>query len=291
MKKMRLAHSEDIVRLKEIWQRCFGDTDSFIDFYYTYRFKAEQTAVYLQDNSIAAMLTMIPIQWVDDLPEAIRIDGAMLYAIATHPDFQHQGIATELMDWAKNYLRDQQVELCVLVPAEAHLYKFYARQGYQEGFIVQETVLSCEEMRAMADSGLSCSVRRSTPQGYNEIRNQLLRGSLYIAYGEEEIAYQKRVSQLSGEDIYEFNLNGAQGCAAVERMEKERVLVKELLLPEKLIPGGLAALAQKVDAEEFIIRTPVGCKTLGGQTRPFGMLTTSNTELLGKNGYLGLAFD
>ncbi|MEL1134403.1 GNAT family N-acetyltransferase [Desulfitobacterium sp. THU1] len=291
MKKIRLAYSEDIVRLKEIWQRCFGDTDSFIDFYFTHRFKAEQTAVYLQDNSIAAMLTMIPIQWVDGISKGIKIDGAMLYAIATHPDYQHQGIATELMGWAKNYLQDRQVELCVLVPAEAHLFKFYAQQGYQVGFAVQETVLSAEEMRASSEPGFPCSVRPTTSLVYNRIRNQLLQGSIYIAYGEEEIAYQKRVSQLSGEDIYELNFNGTQGCAAVERMDEKRVLIKELILSANLIPEGLGALAQKIAAKEFIMRTPAGSMTMGGQIRPFGMLTTSNAELLGKTGYLGLAFD
>lgn len=299
MKEMRIAIESDVIRLKEIWKLCFGDPDAFIDFYFAERFKAEHTSVYLQDEVIAAMLTMIPVQWVGGVEEEKRIKGSMLYAIATHPDYQHQGIARSLMNWALSYLRDHQVDLCVLVPAEAHLFSFYVKQGYQEGFTIRETVLSRDEIKALPETAetnqsgqagkLSCEILTTTPQAYNRIRNQLLRGTAYIAYGEEEIAYQKKVSQLSGGDIYEFNMNGGRGCAALEWLNKDKVLVKELLLPEQLIPQGLKALARSMEAQEFIVRTPADWgKALGGQVRPFGMMSG---QPLGKKGYLGLAFD
>lgn len=302
MKEMRPALWSDMERLKAIWKLCFGDGDSFIDFYFARRFQPEQVAVYLVDQVITAMLTMIPIQYVDGPKGEKTRQGAMLYAIATHPDFQRRGIASELMEWARSYLGSRQVELCVLVPAEEKLFGFYERQGYQAGFTLREAVLNRDEIRVMGKETPDFAVAAALPQTYNTIRNQLLRGTAYIAYGEEEVAYQKQVSRLSGADLYALSSGGVQGCAAVECLTEDKVLVKELLVPEALIAQGLKALAQTIPAQEFIIRTPTPWgQAMGGQIRSFGMLKrTSYREwravapedgVWGKTAYLGLAFD
>ncbi|SHN76297.1 GNAT family N-acetyltransferase [Desulfitobacterium chlororespirans] len=309
MKEMRPALWSDMERLKAIWKLCFGDGDSFIDFYFARRFHPEQVAVYLVDQVITAMLTMIPIQYVDG-PEGQKTrQGAMLYAIATHPDFQRRGMASELMEWARSYLGSRQAELCVLVPAEEKLFGFYERQGYQAEFTLREAVLNRDEIRVMGEPPYTkmeetpdFAVAAALPQTYNSIRNQLLRGTPYIAYGEEEVAYQKQVSRLSGADLYELSSGGVQGCAAVECLTEDKVLVKELLVPETLIAQGLKALAQTIPAQEFIIRTPAPWgQEMGGQIRSFGMLKRTSCRewgavapddgVWGKTAYLGLAFD
>lgn len=316
MKEIRLSLWSDVERLKVIWKLCFGDSDSFIELYYSQRYKPEQVAVYLQDGVIAAMLTMIPVQLIENDKEEKCSKGSMLYAIATHPEYQHRGIATELMNWTAGYLRDQEIELCVLVPAEAHLFDFYVRQGYQVGFTLQEVVLSKEELNALLEileeeeepkCGREakpdfCQVLAATPQEYNRIRSQLLRGTTYIIYEEEEIAYQKKISRLSGADIYEISACGVQGCAAIERLSEERVLIKEFLFPEQFFSQGLKALGQSIEARELIIRTPARCgKVLGGSSKPFGMIKKTTSSKTGQveqdvgslltSAYLGLAFD
>ncbi|AFM00290.1 acetyltransferase [Desulfitobacterium dehalogenans ATCC 51507] len=309
MKEMRLALWSDVERLKGIWKLCFGDSDSFIDFYFTQRFQPEQVAVYLVDHVITAMLTMIPVQWLEAHEGQKSIQGSMLYAIGTHPDFQHRGIATELMDWALAYLGKRQMELCVLVPAEAELFNFYERRGYQAGFALREAVLNRNEIEVMcASSGINredrsgFAVSAAAPQAYNSIRNQLLRGATYLAYREEEVAYQKKISRLSGADLYKFNVGEVQGCAAVERLTGDKVLVKEYLVPEEFFCHGLKALAHTLQAQEFIIRTPAhGGQVMGGQVRSFGMFKRISSRELGpvhhqneifeERAYLGLAFD
>ena len=50
------------VRLKEIWKECFEDSDNYIDFYYKKRFQKENTLVYLLEDKIVSMLTMLSSQ-------------------------------------------------------------------------------------------------------------------------------------------------------------------------------------------------------------------------------------
>jgi ribosomal protein S18 acetylase RimI-like enzyme len=49
----------------------------------------------LEDNTVAAMLTMLPLALYT--PSAGEFNAKMLYAIATHPDFQGRGLASQLI--------------------------------------------------------------------------------------------------------------------------------------------------------------------------------------------------
>lgn len=293
MKTIRLAQKEDSSRLNEIWALCFGDGEEFRDFYFQERFQPDQTMVYLIEDEIVAMLTMIP---VDLWKEGKNIALSMLYAIATHQEYQHQGIATELMDYAAEYQKSQGTKALVLVPAEPKLFPFYERQGYQEFFAVREKVWSTESIQAMPQS-LSCEISPITPLEYNEIRQKFLQEN-FLLYGEEEVSYQKSISRFSGADIYALKIGGTVGCGAVERINEETLLFKELLLPPELVEIGVKGISELLPGKKYLVRTPVFPSGEWDENcRPFGLLKwiTEGKELEKSRGsswgYLGLAFD
>ncbi|HZK83528.1 MAG TPA: GNAT family N-acetyltransferase [Desulfosporosinus sp.] len=293
--EVRLAQQGDVIDLKEIWKRCFGDLDSYIDFYYTHRYKADETAVLLCDGKIRAMLTMISVRTV--FPDQQSVNTTMLYGIATHPDDQNRGLATQLIDFSHRYLKARKNELCVLVPATMQLFNYYRRQGYENGFYIRESLLSRDRVdRLPIVRSRPCRMLSITPEAYNRRRNNQLSGRLFIMYQDEDIAYQKKLSQQSGADIYALDIEEIQGCLTVERISSDKVLIKEILLPEDCINVALKQIVKYLSAKEYIVRTPpyLGEK-LGGSIRPFGM-----TRVEGENdrvitpedlGYLGLAFD
>ncbi|HYE67115.1 MAG TPA: GNAT family N-acetyltransferase, partial [Anaerovoracaceae bacterium] len=84
--EMRRAKIEDLKGLTEVWKLTFGDEDSFIDLYFQSRDWLNETAVLLLDGRIVSMLTMIPVDMIGETGESCK--ASMLYAIATHPDFQ-----------------------------------------------------------------------------------------------------------------------------------------------------------------------------------------------------------
>lgn len=291
MSEVRLALKNEIVRQKEIWKLCFGDEDSFIDFYYANRYKEDATLLLHEEGDIAAMLTMIPVKMVDANNRSF--DTAMLYAIATHPEYQNRGLATQLMNSCNELLAANHKEFSILVPAEKKLFDFYCRQGYREGFYIRETLLTRDQMPPILPMQ---SISPITPEEYNHRRNKQLEGRLYIAYLEEEISYQKRLSQLSGADIYAIDVQGIQGCAAVERINLDKLLIKEILLPEEFITQGVRQIAQFLPAKEYLIRTPAYLgEALGGEIRAFAMIRSQkemNLEITpAEQGYLGFAFD
>ena len=290
-----MAQKGETVYQKELWKRCFDDSDSYIDFYYANRYKEDETAVLLHDGEILAMLTMVSVRMV--IPDNRSFKTAMLYAIATHPNYQNMGLAARLIDFSNQYLRTQKTELSVLAPANRHLFDYYRKLGYQDGFYIREARLFRDSLESLpSDQACNCAVSAITPQEYNRRRNKQLNGRFFIAYVDEDIAYQKKLSQLSGLDIYAIDIEEKQGCLAVERITSDKVLIKEMLLPEDLMNVAIKQIFQQLSAKEYVLRTPsyLG-EHLGGRIRPFGMIRVDSEvdwvitpEDLG---YLGFAFD
>ncbi|HVJ49655.1 GNAT family N-acetyltransferase [Desulfitobacterium sp.] len=294
MNEIRLAQKDEIVRQKEIWKRCFGDDDCYIDFYYANKYKENETVVLLEDGEIAAMLTMIPTRIVTSDQRSFA--AAMFYAIATHPKYQNKGLAKQLMDFCHAYLGATQKDFSLLVPAGKSLFDFYRKQGYQEGFYLREVLLTRERIDDLATSECPPIISSLTPTEYNQRRDNQLKRGLHIAYADEEIAYQKKLSQLSGADIYALDNQEIKGCAVIERMTLEKVLIKEILLPGELIQSALRQIAKLLPAKEYVLRTPADQgENWGGSIRPFGMVrkqSKPDIKITSKEqGYLGLAFD
>ncbi|NMA69582.1 MAG: GNAT family N-acetyltransferase [Desulfitobacterium sp.] len=299
MKNIRLAEIEDIPRLNEIWALCFGDGEKFRNFYFRERFQPKQTLVYLIDDLIVAMLTMIPVNlWQEE--ESLPL--SMFYAIATHPEYQQRGIATKLMDYATDYQKSRGTRGIVIVPASGDLFPFYLRQGYEEFFAIREKVWEKEKEQGEATPGFSqsipgCKIEPITPKEYNEIRNKYVQEN-FLVYRDEEVAYQKSISRFSGVDIYSLNIQEVTGCAAVERLNEDTFLFKELLLPPELVDIGIKGIGEILRGRKFLIRTPIIASEKWDEScRPFGVLKwltegKDKERNIGKSyGYLGLAFD
>ncbi|WP_088227649.1 GNAT family N-acetyltransferase [Desulfosporosinus sp. FKB] len=295
MHKMRLAEIGEEQQQKEIWKLCFGDPERYINFFFTNRYKADETAVMLDDREILAMLTMMPVKTA--ISDHHSYNTAMLYAIATAPEYQNQGLASKLIDYSCQYLKPCKAEVFVLVPANLKLFDFYRKLGFRNGFYIKETQLNYSSVDTLPvyQQG-ECLIYPITPEDYNRRRNHQLQGSFYISYCDEDIVYQKKLSQLSGADIYALDIGEIEGCLAVERLSPVKVIIKEILIPADLMTIAIKQLVREIPADEYVLRThPRFGKYLEGIVRPFGMIKApeefEGTSSQENSGYLGLAFD
>jgi len=288
----RLARKGDLESQKNIWKQTFGDEDIYIDYYYANRYHEEETALLLSRGEIAAMLSMLPVKFV--MPDCKAFDAVMLYAVATHPQRQNQGFATRLMEFSNQYLKSQNISFSILVPAEDSLYDFYRKRGYQSEFAIREARVTKEQIKSFGIS--ACRIDAADPREYNSRRNGFLKGRKFIAYSDEDISYQKELSQLSGADIYTVDIDGERGCFAAERASEEKVIIKEMLLPGKQIGNAFDKLTETLKSKEYILRTPYFLEhRFGGEIHPFAMIHSNNESSRNvfseEQGYLGLAFD
>lgn len=295
MIEIRLAEKGEIERQKELWKLCFGDDPKYIDFYFANKYQEEETLLLLYNKEIIAILTMMPLWTV--FPDGLSFASSMLYAIGTHPGYRHKGFSSGLMRAAEKLLVQNHVDFTLLVPAGKQLFDFYYKQGYRECFYLRESILTREAIEHLPPA-LSCECNISSLGGleYNQIRNNLLKGRLFTAYTDEQIEYQKKLSLRSGADLYSIDLMGKVGCAVIERRNTQRMVIKELIIPEAYYPPVLKQISKSLPAEEYLIRTPIDLgENLGGTIRPFGMMKAQrgfDLDILAKEqGYLGIAFD
>ncbi|MDD4681496.1 MAG: GNAT family N-acetyltransferase [Clostridia bacterium] len=289
---IRKAEKSDLNRIKVIWKLCFEDENSYIDYYFDNRDWQNEMAVLLIDGNIVSMLTMIPVEINSKSGEKVK--SAMLYAIATHPQYRKRGLADKLMDWSSSYLLSNEIPLTMLVPAEPELYKFYDGRGYTTECFIRETIMSSELIENIDDPNQEeCRIYSAEPNQYNQTRRRILDGFSYVDYKDSEILYQKKASQLFNADIYIISIGEAEGCAIVERTD-EKVIVKELLIAEKYLVPAIKELLVQMPASTYILRTPAFINgVIGGDIRPFGMIRLS-CKLPGpapRDIYLGIALD
>lgn len=295
MDEFRFAQESDIPRLKELWKICFGDEDSYIDFYFEKKFKREETLLSLCNEEIAAMLTMIPTNIV--MADNGIIKASMIYAVATHPEFRGQGLSFKLMEQSNEYLLNNNVDASILTPATESLFKFYSRQGYRAGFYIKEALFTLEDLGEFEKhSSGQCVITSATPGSYNLRRKSLLQGKVYVDYRDEEINYQKALSKYSGAGIYALDIEDIKGCAIAERINSEKIIIKELLMPEEFIKDGIVQIAKLLPAKEYIVRTPAFLgENFKGNERAFGMIyfhrSVDEKVGLSNKGYMGIAYD
>lgn len=294
MREVRFAEKGETARQKEIWKLCFGDSDQYIDFYYNNRYQEDETLLLLEGGEIAAMLTMLPIRVITS--NGVSLNSIMVYALATHPKYRHRGYATRLLEFASHYLGQQENFFSILVPAGKKLFDYYRSQGFRDFFYIRQVSFDRKKVESLPFGANSCTITSISPQEYNLRREKELSGKLYVSYSIEDIDYQRKLSQRSGADIYGLEVGGAQGCAVIEMLDKDRVFIKELLIADQFIPTAVRHIAQLLPAEKYILRTPpfLGSQ-LEGSIRPFGMIRANQGVEPGiipdSPGYLGLAFD
>ena len=114
--------------LRKLWKTVFGDSDTFLDSFFSIAYSPQRCKYYEQDGEAICAL-----YWFDCAYEGGRL--AYIYAVATHPDHRGKGLASQLLKQTHAHLKSLGYAGCVLKPASG-LFPFYERLGYvTSGFV------------------------------------------------------------------------------------------------------------------------------------------------------------
>ena len=108
---------------KALWSAAFGD-DGWIDSFFRTAFREENTLAIFREGQLAAGLA-----WMQTSCQGRKL--AYLYAVATAPEYRHQGLCRELMAKTQEVLTSRGYDGSVLVPADDGLRQMYAGMGYR----------------------------------------------------------------------------------------------------------------------------------------------------------------
>ena len=118
--KIDFPISEQIPQLRQLWQEAFGDSDSFLDKFFSIAFAPERSLCATVDGEVAAMA-----YWFD------CGEYAYIYAVATAKKHRGKGICHGLMGKIHEILTQRGYSGCILVPGEERLRSFYRGMDYE----------------------------------------------------------------------------------------------------------------------------------------------------------------
>lgn len=120
----QVATPAQTTQITKLWQTVFGDTPEFIERNLRKFVGADNAFVALENGKVVAQLMAVPCT-------AARYHGVYLYALATNPAQQKNGVMSALMDVAELAKAKQGAQFAVLIPAGEALYHFYRKRGYE----------------------------------------------------------------------------------------------------------------------------------------------------------------
>ena len=149
--ELRAATSADVPALRENWRLSFGDTDDYLDFFFSRRFEPENTLVACADGVVVSQLFLLPAS-LHAQKDTFSAD--YLFAAATHPDYRRQGIMASLIEYAKTLCAERGKDAIVLLPGTRELYDYYAQYGFVPAFYRRRQVLTRETLSGIAQPAL-----------------------------------------------------------------------------------------------------------------------------------------
>ena len=115
---IKFAEKNNLNELKPIWKECFS-----VDFYSPYGvfyicsiFQNYKTLVYVKNNKIVSMLTLLPAKL---LINGQNYNGLYIWGVGTLKDYRNQNIASEMLSYKTD------------IPVDKVKNLFCNEQGYQ----------------------------------------------------------------------------------------------------------------------------------------------------------------
>lgn len=240
--------SRDIPQLRKLWQEAFGDSQEFLDGFFS--------AGYCEKRCLCLRMDGYPVAalyWFDCRLGDRKL--AYLYAIATRKAYRGRGLCRQLMEQTHRHLKALSYDGAILVPAGEKLFSMYGAMGYQSFCSMQNHTVTAAEKPV--------EIKLLSAEGYFALRQQYLpeQGILQEDIG----AYLATFTEFYGVD-------GAIMCLS---REKDSLQFQEFLGDTRCLPGILAALGAKTAQ----VRLPGGA--------PYAMYL-GFTGPLPENAYFGI---
>lgn len=126
-------------QIKELWERCFADSQDFINMYFDLRYSDDINIAITRDGKAISALQMIPypMTFFGKMWQTGYVSGA-----CTLPEYRAKGIMRQLLTNAYRELYAKGVELTTLIPAEPWLFNYYQSMGYAAVFDYSKQIIS-----------------------------------------------------------------------------------------------------------------------------------------------------
>ena len=137
------AAAGDSPVLRALWKRCFEESEQALDCLFADM--PELAHIYKATDGD----TLIAAVYLADCTLAGR-PAHYLCGVATLPEYRRKGVMTALMAYALDDAKRRGDCCSVLLPADDHLYRYYARLGYERRCTAETVKWTADELKEAA---------------------------------------------------------------------------------------------------------------------------------------------
>ena len=160
--RIDIPSPDRIPQLRALWREAFGDTDEFLDIFFTTAFSPQRCRSIIEGERVVAALYIFDCEY-----ESGRI--AYIYAVATAASHRGRGLCRTLMDETHCQLKDLGYAGCILVPGSEALFELYRKMGYNVCSRINSLEVNAESypinIRAISTEEYAALRRRYIPHG------------------------------------------------------------------------------------------------------------------------------
>ena len=115
----------------DMWKTVFCDSDDYMQLYFKYKYRNENTLIYIEDDKAVSSLQMLSYKFTF-CGEVIPVQ--YLSGVCTLPEYRGKGYARELLLKSFEVAIERGIPLVILVPQEDWLLSFYTKFGFALAF-------------------------------------------------------------------------------------------------------------------------------------------------------------
>ena len=245
--------TEQIPQLRELWKEAFGDTDAFLDAFFSLGFCQNRCRCITENGKVLSALYWFEVTCADSR-------YAYLYAVATAAASRGQGLFSMLLEDTRQLLMEEGFDGILLVPQTEALGRMYEKFG----FFSCATVM-CHQISAGAEK---IAVREIGPESFRLLRRDMLPDGGVLQEGALLVFLASQCHFWAGE-----------GWLATGQIYDGKLVCQEFLGD----PAAMQGLQRVLDVPEGEFRT-------AGNMRPFAWLLPL-TDRCERPAYFALALD
>ncbi len=193
---------------KRFWNQIFGDDFEFLDSYFKTYYEKENLIIDIdkENNEVRYMSLIVPYDY-NYYGKIIKI--AYITAISTNPKYRGMGMMKKNMEEVEKRLKEKEIIISCLIPANETLRQTYLRYGYVECFTKtkpldgNKSIIHNEKTFSLYNElGYDIEKLENHNKGMIKIINPEMAIELYLKYNNEKNKLrEKELRELSQEQL------------------------------------------------------------------------------------------
>ena len=243
----------DGTELRNLWERAFGDTEKYMDYYFSHKACVSERYTDSENGELVSMafFTPYPVVFRGKACKSFYIVG-----VATEEKYRHEHRMTRLLERAMETCRKKKIPFVFLCPETPAVYKSL---GFVPIYQRETTYIDGNYVREQTDKTVTVWDKLSETEQMAAVSfaNEMLEKEAFDLYIERSVTYYNDVASelqaLDGELLVVWDACGAVHAVVNLIYEEERYQITEFIADSCQIKKTVDALLQYLQTDKLQI--------------------------------------